>query len=140
MADTVEAPEVVNEVEETVSEKEVTAEVTETATPTTTTEVEESVSVPEPEEVSKGEQNGSGNGHVHVEEDVPKENGTAKEENGTAPVVEESAEEVRKRKSVDPGDATDLTDAIAEKKAKLEEKSEVKQDEVVETPAEQIAA
>jgi len=120
MADAVETPEVVN-VEETPKEKEVTVEEAAVTTEKSTTE---------PEESSNGEQNGSEkNGDV-------KENGTAKEENGTAA---ESGDE-RKRKSIDVGDSTEVADVTPDKKAKLDEKIEGKQDEVVDSPAEQIAA
>jgi len=122
MADAVETPEVVN-VEETPKEKEaVTVEEEAVATEKSTTE---------PEESSNGEQNGSEkNGDV-------KENGTAKEEtNGTAA---ESGDE-RKRKSIDVGDSTEVADVTPDKKAKLDEKIEGKQEEVVDSPAEQIAA
>jgi len=80
------------------------------------------------------EQNGSEtNGEAE-----PKENGTAKEENGTAT---ESGEE-RKRKTIDVGDLTEneVAEVVPDKKAKLEEKSEGKQEDVVDSPAEQIAA
>jgi len=120
MADTVETPEVVN-VEETVKEKEVAVD---EVVPVSTEKVAD-----EPEENSTGETNGKGNS------DEPKENGTPKEENGTKNT--ESADE-RKRKSIDVGDAAEISEVSPDKKAKLEEKTEGKQDEVVE--AEQIAA
>jgi hypothetical protein len=71
-------------------------------------------------------------------EEVPKENGTAKDENGTAEngSAEGEADAERKRKTEVVADETDGTPAegvSAEKKAKLEEKSE--DGGVAETPS-----
>jgi len=124
MADTVDTTEVLN-VEETIKEKEVVVEEPVVAT--------EKSAVIEPEENStdEHEQNGSGNGEY-------KENGTAKDENGT---VTESGDELeRKRKSIDVGDSAEVAEVVPDKKAKLDEITEGKQDEVVDSPAEQVAA
>jgi len=70
-------------------------------------------------------------------EEVPKENGTAKDENGTAEngSAEGEADAERKRKTevADETDGTPAEGVSAEKKAKLEEKSE--DGGVAETPS-----
>jgi len=69
-------------------------------------------------------------------EAAPKENGTAKEENGAENGRPADETEERKRKTDEVESLEDAAAEVsAEKKAKLEEKSEAKQDEGVENPS-----
>lgn len=129
-----------------------TPKVEEETTPITTKEVTKEVPVAEPEVTPNSKP--AAEDPPAADEPVAKEgeNGTAKtEENGTAKngangngeatngaaeAVEESEEEVRKRKSESVVDAADATDGVsAEKKAKLEEKTEEAAADGIEAPA-----